>query len=899
LKRNLLLIEKESNYHYIYIKNLSKLVRNQLTKHEHYHFICDRCFYYTENKEIFRRHLTLCDNYFYNEKAITILPKAKDNILKFKNIYKTMRVPLVYFADLEAVLRKLDHKRLKARHEACAYSFLEVSNFYSNFKKYIGTSAKDTISNFIKTIIDEGKKFNELFLERLKKFEKPQLNNDDLLKFKQSEKCHFCEEFTETNKKVIDHCHINGEFRGAAHQLCNLKVKTSLKIPVFFHNGSGYDFKHFIRKLHKIDKNLKIISQTEEKYISISVKVEETNIQFEFKDSLKFLLKSIDKLAKVLYEKDNAGIENFKNFTSNSNESRLRSMTSSETPNEILELLVQKGVFPYLNLDSFEKLESTDYPNYESFYDNLKDKNIELKEYERGKKLWDYFNCKSFKEYMELYLTYDVLILADCFESFRDLSLKYYGLDPAHYISSPGLSCDAMLKYGIVDDIIGTLTKIELELLTDQDMLFMFMEGIREGLSCIMKRYIEANNKYMINYNPIKETSYLVPVDANNLYGDAMSFKLLYREFEWCTEEELRYLEEHLLEIPDDNGFGYTLKVSLDYPKELHDKHNDYPFFPIHKDTKNENLSSYQNKLRTGARDRSEAQITNVSVARKLVTSLEDKERLICDYRTLKQAVQHGLKLNGIECVIKYEQSAWLKSYIDLNTKLRPEGTSEFEKDFFKLMNNSVYAKTIENVLKRQDIKFCCERKKALRYVKKINFKRETIFTKNLVAVHMNRLQVKYNKPIYVGFCVLEMSKWRMFKFAYEYLKPKWSDNVEVVQTDTDGLMLHIKTEDFYEDIKSDIETWLYTSNFYNNDKFVFKSMNKMELGCFKIETGENIVMMFIGLRAKMYCYTIEHQDRTPEGSLSSAKTELKKREKGVPGHITNKHQFMIWKKVL
>jgi hypothetical protein len=224
-----------------------------------------------------------------------------------------------------------------------------------------------------------------------------------------------------------------------------------------------------------------------------------------------------------------------------------------------------------------------------------------------------------------------------------------------------------------------------------------------------------------------------------------------------------------------------------------------------------------------------------------------------------------------------------------LNTKLRQNGTSEFEKDFFKLMNNSVYGKTIENVLKRQDIKFCCERKKALRYVKKINFKRETIFTKNLVALHMNRLQVKYNKPIYAGFCVLEMSKWRMFKFVYEYLKPKWGDKVEVVQTDTDGLMLHIKTEDFYEDIKNDIDKWFDTSNFSEDNRFGIKPKNKMKLGCFKIETGENIVTIFIGLRAKMYCYTIEHQDRT----------ELKKREKGVPGHITNSHQLLIWKKVL
>ncbi len=136
------------------------------------------------------------------------------------------------------------------------------------------------------------------------------------------------------------------------------------------------------------------------------------------------------------YDNDNAGIENFKNLTSYFHDTVARNLGYT-IPNEILELLVQKV---YFLIHIFDKLESTEYPNYESFYDNLKDKNIELKEYERGKKLWDYFNCQTFKEYMELYLTCDVLILADCFESFRELSLKHYGLDPAHYISSPGPS---------------------------------------------------------------------------------------------------------------------------------------------------------------------------------------------------------------------------------------------------------------------------------------------------------------------------------------------------------------------------------------------------------------------------------------------------------------------------
>jgi hypothetical protein len=245
--------------------------------------------------------------------------------------------------------------------------------------------------------------------------------------------------------------------------------------------------------------------------------------------------------------------------------------------------------------------------------------------------------------------------------------------------------------------------------------------------------------------------------------------------------------------------------------------------------------------------------------------------------------------LKKVHCAIKFNQKAWLKPYIDLNTNLRQESTFEFEKDFFKLMNNSVYGKTIENILKRQNIKFFSERKKVLKYVNKLTFKRETVFSKNLVAIHLNKDKDYFDKPIPVGLSVLEMSKWRMYKFVYEYLKPKWGDKVQVLQTDFDGLLLHIKTEDFYEDIKPDIEKWFDTSNLTENNKFEIEPKNLMKLGRFKIETGQNIVTVFVGLRAKMYCYVIEHNNFT----------ELKKREKGVPGQVTNRHQFKIWKKVL
>jgi len=403
------------------------------------------------------------------------------------------------------------------------------------------------------------------------------------------------------------------------------------------------------------------------------------------------------------------------------------------------------------------------------------------------------------------------------------------------------------------------------------------MEGIRGGLSVITKRYVKANNKYMKNHDPNQSSSYFVPVDANNLYGAAMSFKLPYKDFEWCSPEQIQYLSQHITEIPDDNEIGYTLKVDLEYPKQLHDNHNDFPFFPEHKTITKEMLSNYQKKLMN-------KNLGSISKTPKLITSLTNKEKMTVDYRTLKQALKYGLKLQKIHCAIKYNQNNWLKSYIDINTKLRTKAESDFEKDFFKLMNNSVYGKTIENVMKRQDIKFCIERKHALKYISKINFKRETIFSKNFVAIHMNKEKIKFNKPIYAGFCVLEMSKWIMYRFVYEYVKPKWNENVEICGGDTDSLFLHIKTDDFFKDIKPDIDEWFDTSNFSENNKFGLPRKNAKVLCKFKIETedkngsktADNIATKFVGIRAKMYDTELE---------VGQNSYEFKLAEKGVPKH--------------
>ena len=186
-------------------------------------------------------------------------------------------------------------------------------------------------------------------------------------------------------------------------------------------------------------------------------------------------------------------------------------------------LLTRKGCYPYDYVSSIDKLKETKLPSKEAFYSKLYDEDISEEDYQRAIQVWNTFNCQSLQDYHDLYLKCDVLLLADVFENFRKTCLKHYKLDPCHYYTAPCLAWDACLKE----------TKQDLELLKDYDMLMMFERGIRGGITHISKRYAEANNRYMKNYDENKPSTYIQYLDANNLYGWAMSQKLPTHGFNW------------------------------------------------------------------------------------------------------------------------------------------------------------------------------------------------------------------------------------------------------------------------------------------------------------------------------------------------------------------------------
>ena len=481
-----------------------------------------------------------------------------------------------------------------------------------------------------------------------------------------------------------DHCHFTGKYRGAAHNQCNLNCRKPLILPLIFHNLQGYDAHLFIKQLAKVVGDLTSIPSTEEKYISFSKyihvdhylkneKVKFRKFEIRFIDSFKFLQTSLSNLVSNLQPTDFSNLQ--KNIKTNSS------------------LLTRKGVYPYDYVTSIKQLKETKLPPKEAFYSKLLDEEISDEDYLHAHNVWNTFNCQTLQDYHDLYLKSDVLLLADVFENFRKTCLNYYKLDPCHYYTAPGIAWDACLK----------LTKQELHLLTDYDMLMMFEKGIRGGISHISKRYAEANNKYMTHYDKNKPSTYIQYLDANNLYGWAMSQKLPTHGFKWINYIDIPSTIK-LLEKKDTKT-GYIFEVDFEYPKSLWEEHNDYPLAP--------------HKL-------------IINKTEKLVSTFLPKTNYVLHYKNLKQDLEEGMILKKVHRGISFYQSPWMEPYIRKNTELRKEANNAFEKDFFKLMN-------IENIRKRQNVKLIDDRKKALKLSSEPNFDRATIFDKHLVAIHMKK----------------------------------------------------------------------------------------------------------------------------------------------------------------
>ena len=283
----------------------------------------------------------------------------------------------------------------------------------------------------------------------------------------------------------------------------------------------------------------------------------------------------------------------------------------------------------------------------------------------------------------------------------------------------------------------------------------------------------------------------------------------------------------------------YVLKVDVRYPKKLHDSHNDLQFMCEH---------------------------MKINGVEKLIPNLYEKKNYVIHIRALDQALKHGLVLECIHRAIEVKQSAWMKEYIDFNTKLRTAAKNDFEKDFYKLMNNSVFGKTMENIKKHRNIKLITNREAYLKAVMKPNFKTSVLFGEHLMGCEMGKIKLVMNKPIYLGQAILDLSKIVMYEFHYDYMKQKYPDGLTLCHMDMDSLIYDIETDDFYKDIAEDVKDRFNMSGYNPNGYCVPGAtewshrplpvgLNKKVIGLMKDELGGEIMTEFVTLRPKMYAY--------------------------------------------
>jgi hypothetical protein len=948
---NLLLVEDEEKSHYVWIKKLQGFIAFGGREHH----LCEKCGQMFKLKSAFDNHITKNRCVEGEHSTIWHLPAEGENVVEFRNHKKALAVPFHIIADTESILIKVDEQRGNSTqiyqvHEASHVGCLLVSDFpeilNGEYKRFYG---KNCVTEFLEYV----KEIEEKAYQIVSTVQQMEMTEDDKKDFWKSKRCHICdEEFDKQDvnlQRVRDHCHITGKYRGPAHRKCNLWFNYARwKLPVYFHNLKGYDSHFIFQQAGKMNwGEISVIPMNLEKYLSFSIG------KTVFMDSCQLMPSSLDSLVENLnkeelierldthqFVKSLSPVEyisfckktdlkiKFKNQIINSEFIDALSVSEKvkfldinkvisgddkapifklipymkleekkdscfgkfnegfkHLPMKIRLALRQKGFMCYEYYDSYDRLKETEFPPKKAFKSTLTNSEISDEDYEYAKMIYELLGCNNFGDYLDLYLKCDVLLLADVMANFRKICFDYYGLDCLHYFTSPGLAWDAMLK----------MTGVKIECFTDaqRDMLEMVKDSIRGGISMISKRFAEANNPDIQNFDKNQPTSYIMYWDANNLYGWAMSRFLPTKDYKWVDEKDVKpsmstvemdnivneieknvksaldskyneEFEKHMKivkHLSKTESKGYIYEVDIHIPEALHDLFNDYPIAPELKEGEFSPLLTEIMKTH---------KIQETTGIKKLVPNLNDKIKYVVHKENLDFYVSLGAVVTKVHRVLEFTQSPFMAPYIFFNTVKRSQAKNEFEKDFFKLMNNSVFGKSMENVENRIDVKMCTLPKQFVKFMSRPYAKGFKVFSNDIVAVNLGKTVITYDKPMIVGFAILELSKKLMYDFHYNTIKRRYGNKAQLLFTDTDSLCYHIETEDVYEDMKEMKEQFDFSD--YEKTHPLYSTANKKVIGKFKDEAGGLQITRFCGLRPKMYAFDIEKKDRT----------ETKTRAKGV-----------------
>jgi hypothetical protein len=657
---NLLYLKSKDQFHYCLIKNLNRFLFRTSGENRCYsRYYCPYCLHGFVKRHTLNKHIDFC--MALGEQKIEMPTPGENDLLQFTETAKQLKVPFTIYADFETFVKPIQtcdldpnssHTVNLSEFEPCSFAYQVISTDARYTKKPVLYRGDDVVETFLNMILKE----EEEIMKLLKRIEPMEASEEVEEQFEEATHCHICgSAFNSSLEKVRNHDHISGKLFGIAHRNCNLQLKQVEFIPVILHNLRGFDGHLIMQKLGLFkNKRLNVIANSNERYVTFSLG------SLRFIDSFQFLSSSLDTLVQNL--KSN-GDKHFKNFSRKFKTDREKS------------LLLRKGVYPYSFVTDASKFMSAQLPSKSAFYNSLSKTDISNEEYEYAQRVWDEMNMETMGDYHDLYLMCDVLLLADVFERFREVSMESFDLDPAQYFTLAGMCWSACLK----------MTNVQLELLTDIDQYQMIERGIRGGVAMMTTRYAEANNPYIPEtFDENKPREYLGYYDMNNLYGGAMLEPLPVGDFCWLTNDEISEL--NIMGMDKNCDIGYILEVTLNYPDKLHDHHTDLPLAPEPVTVYVDDLSPYCkeqyqniNKKRKGV------------VSKKLIPTLRKKEKYVLHYRNLQFYLQEGLELKEIHRVIRFRQEAWLKPYIDYNTNMRRQAKSDFEVKLYKDYNNIVF----------------------------------------------------------------------------------------------------------------------------------------------------------------------------------------------------------------
>lgn len=657
---NLLLLHSKKGSHFLLIKDVDKFLRKKYSTVDRntenrgktsYQkaFFCLNCLNSFYSKEKRDKHMTIC---CLNRPRKEETPNDKEKIIKFKNFEHQSKLEYFGFLDFECILPDIQKKCPQCQTLKC-----KCENSYTlDIHEQIPITYSLVIIGPNETVIHERTKScrnahfdlvehlleqeNLWIKEVLQVKEEMKMTREEEKLFYKSEKCYMCDtEFSHDVVKCRDHSHSSGAFIGAACQSCNLRRRRPTFLRLFMHNASKYDMHFIIQAMARYPeeiKNISVLPYNGENFRTLRFN------SFQFLDTMSFLPSSLAQLSFDLSQTDH-------------DYSLLKQTYLSDYG---IEDILRKGFFPYEHCTSFKRMkETTELPPIEAFRSILSETTISPEDHSFAKKMWKKFGCKNLVDYAELYCKIDTILLAEIFIAFRNKMFAFTNLDPCWYISLPSFGFDTMLR----------LTKNEIELPTDINIVQFLEQAKRGGVSFINTRHLEVNN----------ENEEIIYVDLNNNYGSAQMSKLPYKDFRFLSENEVNTFD---LSQDFDGVKGYFIECDLDYPKGLHKSHANFPVAPEMLEVTFEHLSPYAKKavfLTTGKETYNDI---------KLMSTFHKRENYICHIKCLMLYLSLGLKLIKIHRILEFTQDRIFAPYIEKTTEARQKSKTKFEMNLFKLM---------------------------------------------------------------------------------------------------------------------------------------------------------------------------------------------------------------------